>query len=1051
MEQVSVSSMRSRPFQVPRLPRQVIARPRLTNRLHAAVGNGLTLLQAPAGTGKTVLLTQFALEVETDFEARWLSIDNSCKSPEIMAERIARALTADLSYPAPAVAGDTANLRAYLGASIRTATTASERPLLLVLDNFHEIERDDAAGEIVSFVLEALPQGSEVIIASREPIELDGVDELLLEGSVVLLGASDLAFNRQEVDDLVQYTESTRKGSDVFEAAGGWPVGTMAVLRGTLRGAPGRRLEMGEAWERYIVREVWEAIPEDVQQSLLSLSSATVIERELATAIIGQHAWWRLHDWLSGHDILVEHFENGGIRINGLLRQFMVSRFRRVRPAEYESAAWIIAEHFEKSGAVPEALAAAAAAESSDLVATLLERHGHALFMQGSFAVLISAFQSVSDTRLNTSPLLAGLRARTLAHAGSPIEALDMAERVLATSDAAASRHHASLARRRVFRLLGRIDEIETILLPDPADHNPLLQAEIAYAEAELQGVVRGNYSRAMPLLQQAANLAREGNVKSLELLARSTLGEFLAARGDMPAAITELTAAAQGWRAIRGTANLGWTLNNLGFAHMTAGDFESAVTVLSEAVSEGEQCGNVRNSAYARASLAEAKTALGRYSEAVSDYEQILQLCSSVPDGTLACASMIGFSQAALGAGDVSQADYLARQALVLGESLQMPVYHALAYQQVGMVLLHAGEIAPAVQSLEMAVRMLDETQSTTEKMVAQYRLAMCYFRASRRADANRALIVLDEMLTEPWMAGPLIPAAREQPMFAQWAAARPNGNAALKNIVQRGAFRSTDQDIEVQSTSRLPVVKAESMGRVRVLIDGREVSDENWASARAKEMFFLLLANRNGIRKEEAVEHLYPELPAEKCNSAFHSNLYRVRKALYQESVVKRDGIYLLNPDGQFEWDVEEFEDAMTRASRQPAGSEDRAQAYSKALLMYRGPFAELFYSEWAESLRHRIESRSLEAISLLAGFHAGQGNFEEAATTLERVLERDEFNEEAIYQVAVYRARAGQGATALRFIDRCRERWQVEYKEEMPQRFSFLRASIASGKAV
>ena len=132
-------------------------------------------------------------------------------------------------------------------------------------------------------------------------------------------------------------------------------------------------------------------------------------------------------------------------------------------------------------------------------------------------------------------------------------------------------------------------------------------------------------------------------------------------------------------------------------------------------------------------------------------------------------------------------------------------------------------------------------------------------------------------------------------------------------------------------------------------------------------------------------------------------------------------------------------------------PAGSEDRAQAYSKALLMYRGPFAELFYSEWAESLRHRIESRSLEAISVLAGFHAGQGNFEEAATTLERVLERDEFNEEAIYQVAVYRARAGQGATALRFIDRCRERWQVEYKEEMPQRFSFLRASIASGKAV
>ena len=67
--------------------------------------------------------------------------------------------------------------------------------------------------------------------------------------------------------------------------------------------------------------------------------------------------------------------------------------------------------------------------------------------------------------------------------------------------------------------------------------------------------------------------------------------------------------------------------------------------------------------------------------------------------------------------------------------------------------------------------------------------------------------------------------------------------------------------------------------------------------------------VAKPDGLRKEEAVEQLYPDLEPEKCNSAFHSNLYRVRKALYQESVVKRDGAYVLNPEGEFEWDVAEF----------------------------------------------------------------------------------------------------------------------------------------------
>ncbi len=1041
--------MRSRPYQVPRLTGQVVARPRLLNRLHSGIGDGLTVVQAPAGCGKTTLIAQFAADV--DFETRWLSIDRSCQAPEVLAERLARALTSDSEYPTPAVAGDMANLRAYVGAAIRAATEACERPLLLVLDSLQEIGDGEEPQQLLNWVLTSLPDGTEVILSSRSPVEIESLDDRVLSGQVSLVGVQDLVFNEDEVAELVRVTGSDADASDVFLSTAGWPVGVMAILRGALRGNAGRHLEMSEVWERYIVREVWGSIPEDVRKLLLPLSIAPVIDSEVGAALVGQHAWWRLHDWLTGNDLLVEHLDDGALRLNVLFRTFLASRFRRLHPAEYESAFQLIIELYERNGAVPEAIEAATTAENHGLLMSLLETHGHGLFNQGSFTVLSRAFAAIPARELQTRPVLQALKARTLAHTGNPVDALAAADAILRLTDLPVARHHASLARRRVLRLMGRVDEIETMLLPDPSDYAPLLQAELAYAEAELEGVVRGNYSRAMPMLKRAAELAHAGEATSLELLARATLGEYLAARGEIPAAITELTAAAHGWRTIRGTANLGWTLNNLGVAHMTAGDFESAVTALTEAVTEGDQCGNVRNATYARASLAEAKTALGQYKEAVRDYEEIIRLCSTVPDGTLACATMIGYSAAALGAGDIGQADYLARQALVLGESLRMPVYHGLALQQVAMVLLATRDISSALEMMEQASSLLDTTQSTTEKMVGTYRLAMCYFRANRRQDAARSLAVLDSLLAEPWMAGPLIPAAREQPMFAQWAAARPGANGALKAIVQRGAFHSSEDDIVERDLTLLPTVQAESMGRMRVVVDGKEIGDEAWASARAKEMFFLLLANRNGIRKEEAVEHLYPELAPEKCNSAFHSNLYRVRKALYQDSVVKRDGTYLLNPSGKFEWDVEQFEEAMAQAQRLPAGSEERASAHERAVSLYKGPFAELFYSEWAATLRRRLDSRSLEAITLLAGFHAGRGEFELAAGTLEKILDKDELNVEVMYDVAVYRAKAGHGAGAIKFIDACRDRWRAEYEEDLPSRFSHLRAALASGKAV
>jgi DNA-binding SARP family transcriptional activator len=486
--------------------------------------------------------------------------------------------------------------------------------------------------------------------------------------------------------------------------------------------------------------------------------------------------------------------------------------------------------------------------------------------------------------------------------------------------------------------------------------------------------------------------------------------------------------------------------------AHLSVGDFESAAVALEEARREGESCENIRNFAYATASLADAELALGRFEHAKELYSEAIRICSEeVPDESLASLSISGFAGSLLGLGDLQEADFFSQRALYIAESVGNPY-------EVGMCLLQHSAIASAAQdhptalsAARRAIQLFETIDGESSLRLAYYRLAVAQFRANRRGEAQATLQELQPLLREPWMLAALLPAVREQPMFAQWVASRGTLGPAFREMLDRNTFAEPDATAAEEPVGRLPRVVARSLGQLRVAIGGREVSDEAWASARAKELFFLFLANRHGLRKEEAVERLYPDLEAEKCNSAFHSNLYRIRRALYQDSVVKKDGAYMLNPEGEFDWDVERFEQALDRAARLPAGSDERAKHYREALAVYRGPFAEAFYSEWAESLRRRTEERAQEALSTLAGYYAGRQDYEAAAGVMEQLLDRNRFNEEAAYRLVTYRARAGNPAGALAFLDDYSASYRRDLGEPLPPRFRELRNSIAAGRAV
>lgn len=1034
-----------RPFQV--------ERPRLVERLHNSIGLGLAVLQAPGGYGKSTLAAEFVQQL--DFARRWLALDSSAQSPEVFAEQLVKAMLGAGAW-APASTETEGALHSYLGSALREFEASSSVPMMLVLDNAHELLPSEGSLALLEWFLGSLSPGSEIIISTREPLPVPEIDRRLVGGEATLLQAADLAFSVDEAADLmVVANRPDLDPESLIASTGGWPVAARGVIAGTISLQGAARLVAGGAWDRYIATEVWASVPAHLRDALLRVAVPPAAERDVVAELLDAEQWANLGDWLDSRDFFSERMANGDRRLTPVVQQFLRSKFQETAPVDYRGAIETSLAALERSGRLVDALELAATLEYHEGSVQLLHRHGGALLQRGSYTLMQRTIAGLPATIAKADPLLAAYSARVESQIGDPERALEAGQLVSANDSASVeAHHHARLARARALRLLGRSAEVREAL-DAPLDDIPAdigLKAELAWHRAHEALATESDIDRAQELLEQSLELAREAQSPLLELLGRSTIGQVLAMKGNGPGGVTELTTAARGWRALQGSAHLAWVLNNLGMAHLLVGDFESAIGTLDEAREESLVARNRRSEAFITASLGDAYLAYGDAPRAYEHYEKAIAVCAEYPvDESLVALATAGLAGAMLAQGNVERADFLVRRAVASAEATGGPFEYATCLVQQAAIASAAEFHGQAVELAERATILFARSGADAALRSARYRLALIHFRDGNREAAESELKLLAPLLTEPWMVRSLAPMVREHTLFAQWVDSRAALSPGFKRLIGELAVAGDHTNLTTTAHGELPQVVARSLGALRVLVDGREVSDDQWESLRAKEMFFLLLAHPDGMRKEEVFETLYPEMPASRCNSQFHSNLYRVRKALYKESVIKRDGAYMLNPKGDFAWDVQEFQDALEEAATLPQGSQERAAAYEKALQLYRGPFAEAFYSEWAASVRDRVARSSVQALSTLAGFYAGREQYDSAVQCLEKVLEADAFNDDAVFQVATYQAKSGRPTAALAFLDQYRGNLDRELGVPLPRKLVELRQGIAAGAAV
>ncbi|MCA9954993.1 MAG: hypothetical protein KC434_09755, partial [Anaerolineales bacterium] len=276
---------------------QLVPRHRLIERLNAGFPRKLTLVSAPAGFGKTTLISSWIAQGERPFA--WLSLDKGDSDPT----RFLTYFIAALQTIAPAV-GQTA--LAALQSPQPPATPTILTPLLndmatlpegitLVLDDYHEVDARPV-DELLGFLLDQLPPQLHLIITTREDPNLP-LARLRVRGQLVELRATDLRFTVEEtavfLNQIMGFNLSAADITALEIRTEGWIAGLqLASLSLADRPDPSSFIRTFSGTDRdiadFLVHDVLDRLAPDIIAFLLKTSILGRICAKLADAVTGR-------------------------------------------------------------------------------------------------------------------------------------------------------------------------------------------------------------------------------------------------------------------------------------------------------------------------------------------------------------------------------------------------------------------------------------------------------------------------------------------------------------------------------------------------------------------------------------------------------------------------------------------------------------------------------------------------------------------------------------------------------------------------------------------
>jgi LuxR family transcriptional regulator, maltose regulon positive regulatory protein len=348
------------------------ATPRLIDRsdllaaLDRAAAGKVTILSAPAGSGKTSLLRAWAdrpgqphglavVQVQRDqhdAQQFWLALLDAVRQASGTTSR-AEPPTATPDFNGPAMVD-----------RVLSELADARDGITLVIDDLHELHSPEALAQLTR-LLTNLPANVHAILATRRDLRLE-LQRLRLAGELAELRGAELRFTERETRELLDASGIALSDAGVallHERTEGWAAG-LRLAAISLAGHPDPERFVTEfsgsdrTVAEYLLAEMLDRQPDEIQQLLLGTSLLDRVNGELADLLTGRPGSERILLELEDANAFVVSLdpERRWFRYHHLLGDFLRLELRRTRPEEVPALHRRAAGWFTRHGQVVDAI-----------------------------------------------------------------------------------------------------------------------------------------------------------------------------------------------------------------------------------------------------------------------------------------------------------------------------------------------------------------------------------------------------------------------------------------------------------------------------------------------------------------------------------------------------------------------------------------------------------------------------------------------------------------------------------------------------------------------
>ncbi|HWA06040.1 MAG TPA: BTAD domain-containing putative transcriptional regulator [Ignavibacteria bacterium] len=1022
----------------PKAPQNIIARSGIVKLLSASQGKKILLVTAPAGYGKTTIINEY-ISLNDKLTA-WVHITPDTKSIFDLLAYITGSLkrinehygniildTLGLIENESEKITDLApSLSELAGLMINELLGNFKDDILIVLDDFHELQNEGSVNLFLDRLINDLPDNVQLAIVTREMPKLN-LPHLRAKREILEITLRDLTFSKHEIASLADKVYSknlTDKQVAYLESAiGGWITGIHLVMQMMENNQEESDFDLSsiptDLFE-YFAQEILNKQNNEIKDFLLKTSHLENFDADVCNNVLNITNSGELLSYLLGKNIFLESKQivddNGKVNVIydyiQLFRSFLESRSEEILTAGIKKSIYLNTSNYYCSARDPEkAIDYALLSGDNGFFEKLLIENFDELFINGKFEKLWKWSNAINENdAVNKKNIFYYKGILCKFYLGKLDKAIEYLDRSIQLSEIENDENFkitATVSRLEVMMNQGKTAEALKILVElEKSPASDINKAKIFYYLGNIN-FQQNDLDTAQDYANKALALCRDEE---------NTINEDI--------------------------------YNMLGNINIIRGEFVPAIHYYELTLSITR---SLQKRLVVQGNLAILFSRSGRFAKARLCFEETQKILKLFTSPVFDIVVKMTEYNLNFETGDYEKALLLAEEINNSALKLKNSQYLFLSYQFLGECSYFLDRTENSVRYLELAEKYMNNS-SIAENMLILLLNTISKFETKPARESERDLLEVYEYLGsigsnyDRSIAGFYLakcyrqenPETCKQYLDIVFTLSKEKGyfsfmfreylhspevfdlyGAGIKTTIAE--YISAAEEISgfdwVSKNYRNRLkkfvneqydLKMLAFGGLKFILKGDEIPEKKWLRKKRKLMLcFLFLSANKTLTKDKIVDIFFGDTPLESIDNTFHQAVSNIRTALRTDTAVSRknkpesddliiyeDKNLRLNSLYSYYSDLDDFDKLINKgfsAQNRPEAIEFLQRAAS----LYSGGVLEGYYEDWCESLREEYKNRYIKCAEKLIETLVIENRFEEVIAQAEKLSREDNLN--------------------------------------------------------